>query len=75
MASAALGAQDFEEQVGLLKQLALRILDGADYRKIPRFADENDPRDAVGQEQELKHDGELEKRELDWLRSKGKAHQ
>ncbi len=70
LASAALGAQDFAEQVGLLKQFALQILDGADYHKIPRFADDMDPRDAIGQQEELKHDAELEKKELDWLRSR-----
>jgi creatinine amidohydrolase/Fe(II)-dependent formamide hydrolase-like protein len=70
LASAALGAQDFAEQVSLLKQFALQILDGADYHKIPRFADETDPRDAIGQQEELKHDLELEKKELDWLRSR-----
>jgi creatinine amidohydrolase len=75
LASAALGAQDFAEQVALLKQFAMQILDGADYRKIARFADDNDPRDAVGQEEELKHDRELEKKETDWLRSREKAKQ
>ena len=69
LASAAMGAQDFAEQVNLLKQFALQILDGADYRKIARFEDDTDPRDAIGQDEELKHDQELEKKELDWLRS------
>jgi creatinine amidohydrolase/Fe(II)-dependent formamide hydrolase-like protein len=72
LASAALGAQDFAEQVSVMNRFALQILDGADYHKIPRFSDEVDPQDAIGQADELKHDQEVEKKEMDWLKSKEK---
>ena len=71
LASAAFGARDFAEQSRRLNQMALQILDGLDYRKISRFADEVDPRDAIGQAEELDHAQKLEKKELDWLKSKG----
>jgi creatinine amidohydrolase/Fe(II)-dependent formamide hydrolase-like protein len=72
-ASAAFGAQDFAEQTRRLNQMAIQILDGFDYRKLPRFADEVDPRDAIGQAEELEHAQKLEKKELDWLESKGRG--
>ena len=40
--------------------MALQILDGLDYRKIPRFADDVDPRDAIGQAEEMDHAQKLE---------------
>jgi hypothetical protein len=48
LASAAFGAEDYAEQSRRLTRMALQILDGLDYRKIPRFADDVDPRDAIG---------------------------
>jgi creatinine amidohydrolase len=71
LASAALGAQDFAEQSRRLNQMALQILDGIDYHKISRFADDMDPRDAIGQAEDLDHARKLETKELDWLKSKG----
>jgi len=49
--------------------MALQILDGLDYRKIPRYADEMDPLDVVGENAELQHEQAVEKRELDWLKT------
>ena len=71
LANAAFGAQDFAEQSRRLTHMALQILDGLDWHKIPRFADDLDPRDAIGQAEELEHAQKLEKKELDWLKSKG----
>jgi len=48
--------------------MALQILDGLDYRKIPKYADEMDPLDVVGETAELKHEQVVEKRESDWLK-------
>jgi hypothetical protein len=70
LASAAFGAQDFAEQSRHLNQMTLQILDGLDYRKISRFADDIDPRDAIGQAEELDHAQKLETKELDRLKSK-----
>jgi len=69
LASAAFGALAFSDQTRLLNGLALKILDGLDYRKIPRFADALDPRDAIGEAAELDHDRVQEEKELDWLKS------
>jgi hypothetical protein len=49
--------------------MALQILDGLDFRKIPRYADEIDPLDVVGENAELQHEQAVEKRELEWLKT------
>jgi len=72
LASAAFGARDFAEQSRKLSEMALQILDGFDYRKLPRFADDLDPRDAIGQAEEVRHEQEVEKQETEWLRSHDK---
>ena len=69
LASAAMGAQEFMLSSPKLKEMALQILDGFDYRKIPRFADEMDPVDVVGERAELEYEQVLEKRELDWVKT------
>ena len=51
------------------KEIALQILDGLEYSKIPRYADEMDPVDAAGERAELEYEQVLEKRELDWLKT------
>ena len=48
--------------------MALQILDGLDYRKIPKYADEMDPLDVVGETAELEHEQAVEKRQPDWLK-------
>jgi creatinine amidohydrolase len=69
LASAAMGAQAFTLSSQKLKETALQILDGLDYRKIPRYADEMDPLNVVGEKAELEYEQALEKRELDWLKT------
>ncbi len=69
LASAAMGAQAFTLSSQKLKETALQILDGLDYRKIPRYADEMDPLNVAGEKAELEYEQALEKRELDWLKT------
>jgi creatinine amidohydrolase len=69
LASAAMGAQAFTLSSQKLKETALQILDGLEYRKIPRYADEMDPLNVVGEKAELEYEQALEKRELDWLKT------
>lgn len=69
LASAAMGAQEFRRSSENLNEVALQILDGLDYRKIPRYADEMDPLNVVGEQAELDHEQMMEKRELDWLKT------
>lgn len=70
-ASAALGARDFLDQTRVLNQTALQILDGLDWRKIPRFADDVNPRDAQGQAEAALNERKIEKKQLDWMRAHG----
>jgi creatinine amidohydrolase len=69
LASAAMGAQAFALSSQKLNQMALQILDGLDYRKIPRYADEMDPLNVAGEGAELEYEHMQEKRELDWLKA------
>jgi len=69
LASAAMGAQGFALSSQKLKETALQILDGLDYRKIPRYADEMDPLNVAGEKAELVYEQALEKQELDWLKT------
>lgn len=64
-----MGAQEFALSSQNVNSTALQILDGLDYRKIPRYADEMDPLDVVGENAELQHELAVEKRELDWLKT------
>jgi creatinine amidohydrolase/Fe(II)-dependent formamide hydrolase-like protein len=69
LASAAMGAQAFTLSSQKLNEMALQILDGLEYKKILRYADEMDPLNAVGEKAELEYEQALEKRELDWLKT------
>jgi hypothetical protein len=69
LATAARGAQEFALSSQNVNSMALQILDGLDSRKIPRYADEMDPLDVVGENAELQHEQAVEKRELDWLKT------
>ncbi len=70
LATAAMGAQEFALSSHNVNAMALQILDGLDYRKIPRYADEMDPLDVVGENAELQYEQAVEKRELDWLKTR-----
>ena len=69
LASAAMGAQAFALSSQKLNEMALQILDGLDYRNIPRYADEMDPLNVAAEGAELEHEHTQEKRELDWLKA------
>ena len=69
LASTAMGAQAFTLSSQKLKEMALQILDGLEYKRIPRYADEMDPLNLAGEKAELEHEQALEKRELDWLKT------
>lgn len=69
-ANAALGAQIFHAYAEKINSEASQILDGADPRKIPRYADEIYPAVAPFEEKALEHDRELEKQEQNWIKSK-----
>jgi creatinine amidohydrolase/Fe(II)-dependent formamide hydrolase-like protein len=68
LATAALGALEFTRSSENLNAMALQILDGLDFRKVPRFVDEMDPLNVLGETAELKHEKVIEQRELDWLK-------
>ena len=48
LASAALGARELTELTRVECDLVLKILDGLDYRTIPRFSDQFDPNSILG---------------------------
>ena len=62
-----MGAQEFEKASAKLVEYALRILDGLDYRSVPRYADEMDPLDVAGEQEELAFEKTMDKRQQDWL--------
>jgi len=67
LATSAMGAQGFALQSRKLCEIALEILDGADAKKIPRYADQVDPLDEIGESAELDHEEAVAKRQTDWL--------
>jgi creatinine amidohydrolase len=69
-ASASLGRRVMSGCSQRLDEVALRILDGQDYRKLPRFYDKLDPRDAIGDKAERNHDREIEAKQRQWLKAK-----
>ena len=73
LASAARGAKDFELTLAQLTELAVRILEGYDYRRLPRYAKTmlQDPSEAAVDHAALAHDAEQERRQRAWLRKKG----
>src|SRR4029078_477458 len=68
-AAAAMGAQEQLRSSDRLIEFALQILDGRDPRAIPRYADEMDPVDVVGEQSHLDYEAAVEKRQSDWLKS------
>jgi creatinine amidohydrolase len=67
LATAAMGAQEFEKSSRNLIKVALQILDGLDPRTLPRYADDMDPLDAAGEQLQLEKEREIERREQQWL--------
>ena len=67
LATAAMGAQEFQKSSQNLIKVALQILDGLDPRTLPRYADEMDPLDAAGEQLQLEKERAVEQREQQWL--------
>lgn len=70
-ASAAMGAQMFLHKSAKANETALAILDGADSRKIPRYADTLFPLVSRFEQAALDDERKTEQREQSWLKSKG----
>jgi hypothetical protein len=64
-----MGAVEFQRSSQNVIKVALQILDGLDYRSIPRYADEMDPLDAAGEQDQLDHERTVEKKQAAWLQS------
>jgi len=58
-----MGAQEFALSSHSVNAMALQILHSLDTRKIPRYADDMDPLDAVGGNAELQHEQSAEKQQ------------
>jgi creatinine amidohydrolase/Fe(II)-dependent formamide hydrolase-like protein len=73
LARAALGAQAFKLMSAQINELALKILNGLDYRQISRFGDvtRKNPANAAIDKAALEHEQEVEKKQSEWLRKKG----
>ncbi len=71
-ASAAFGADSFHKIAQKMNGLALQILDGLEWRKIPRFSDEQiaGSRPAGQQIAGAEYDRKREQRQMEWLKSK-----
>jgi creatinine amidohydrolase len=69
-ASAALGAQELLELSRLTSGMALRILDGFNWKSVPRFADTLDPRDAEGEKTILDHERSVARKQSLWLETR-----
>jgi creatinine amidohydrolase len=69
LATAAMGAVEFQRSSQNVIKVALQILDGLDYRSIPRYADEMDPLDAAGEADQLEHERAVERRQAEWLKA------
>ncbi len=71
-ASAAFGADSFRKISEKMNGLALQILDGIDWRKIPRFSNEQVAFiRSAGQPIRSEYNHKREQREVEWLRSRG----
>src|SRR5262245_12987514 len=69
--TAALGAASFHAMSEKMNSVALQILDGLDWRKLPRFSDEQlQFLRSAGQQLTSDYDLQRAKRELEWLKSK-----
>jgi len=69
LASAAVGARALKEYSTRLNKLALEILDGRDYRAMPRFAD--DALKAIPADNAtVRHEQAVERKQSDWLKRK-----
>lgn len=73
LAGVAFGARVWNEFSASVVTLALKILEGFDYRKEPRWGDvaETLPAWAALDKASLDHERKLEEKQLEWLKTKG----
>jgi hypothetical protein len=73
LATAAAGAAQFKRFSSRYVDLALKILDGFDYRHMKRFGDEIAPpaEASVGGKTFRQHNQEIESKQQEWLKKKG----
>jgi creatinine amidohydrolase/Fe(II)-dependent formamide hydrolase-like protein len=70
-ASAAAGAAQWKANSAMWVELALKILDGFDYRQMKRFGDEIRTGEASIGKPNRQHNQEIETREREWLKKNG----
>jgi creatinine amidohydrolase/Fe(II)-dependent formamide hydrolase-like protein len=68
-ATAAMGAREFQRSSQNMIAVALDILDGKDYRTIPRFADHMDALNVAGEQRQLDYEAAEGTRQAAWLTS------
>ena len=73
LATANYGAQSMENALARGIGLAIAILDGLDEREIPRYANFMLNNKAIAKELEgsSKHEADVERKQLDWMKKKG----
>ena len=73
LASAAFGARVWKTFSATFIEFALKILDGFDYRSVPRWSDvaKTDPEFPAVVNASLVHEQEIERKQQEWLRKKG----
>lgn len=67
LASSALGQAVMTSCAATLAHVSQQILDGLDPATLPRFYDQLEPRDAIGDKTERAHDRDLAARQAAWL--------
>jgi creatinine amidohydrolase len=71
LATAAAGASRWKVNSSRWVELALKILDGFDYRQMKRFGDEIVSVDARAGQSFTQHNQEVETKQREWLKQKG----
>lgn len=65
----AMGAQGFALSPQKVNEMAMQILDGLDYRKIPQYVEEMHPLNVAGEDSELEYERTQEKGEQNCLKA------
>jgi len=70
-ASAALGFAEYQAMLKASSEMALKVLDGFDYRSLPRYYDVMIKNTSIARVQAGEHDRRQEARQSAWLKQKG----
>jgi creatinine amidohydrolase/Fe(II)-dependent formamide hydrolase-like protein len=70
LATASLGERALKEYAARFNKLALEILDGRDYRKMPRVADEDFKTIDTVADATVRHERAVENKQAEWLKRK-----